>query len=424
MKLRVSMGLVGNDKAGNSRFLYTSDPYSVDDALPAGGGKFGHGYFLGIENSTASMGAFEKAKNNQNVTWEKAFKQNYGVDFTLMDERLNVNVDYYKEKRRDILLRDYTAAGILGFITPYYNMGRVNSWGWELSMKWDDKIGDKFRYWVGLNLSNNENKIIEKKINGLFTINRKTLGSSGSVKSITIKEIKDVYDNIYIPCNQFLVLAGNFDYDKTLSLVKNIYKEISFKNDKRLSKVSDVKNVIKKRTIYKSDYIDEVILTFKIDVSSLSCFDKYKLDWYLSFFLDINFSKYSKINEYINNCSDYTDDISAYLYYFNGYFVIDVIAFTKKVNDFEKLVLSSIKNRDSSEREVFELVKKDAITRISVRKDSISSYVAPTEENYIRFGYLDDDDIDVIDKFNYSEYDKIISNIDFTNYSVFYRKKK
>lgn len=272
--------------------------------------------------------------------------------------------------------------------------------------------------------NNEKNKIIEKKINGLFTINRKTLGSSGSVKSITIKEIKDVYDNIYIPCNQFLVLAGNFDYDKTLSLVKNIYKEISFKNDKRLSKVSDVKDVIKKRTIYKSDYIDEVILTFKIDVSSLSCFDKYKLDWYLSFFLDINFSKYSKINEYINSCSDYTDDISAYLYYFNGYFVIDVIAFTKKVNDFEKLVLSSIKNRDSSEREVFELVKKDAITRISVRKDSISSYVAPTEENYIRFGYLDDDDIDVIDKFNYSEYDKIISNIDFTNYSVFYRKKK
>ena len=272
--------------------------------------------------------------------------------------------------------------------------------------------------------NNEKNKIIEKKINGLFTINRKTLGSSSSVKSITIKEIKDVYDNIYIPCNQFLVLAGNFDYDKTLSLVKNIYKEISFKNDKRLSKVSDVKDVIKKRTIYKSDYIDEVILTFKIDVSSLSCFDKYKLDWYLSFFLDINFSKYSKINEYINSCSDYVDDISAYLYYFNGYFVIDVIAFTKKVNEFEKLVLSSIKNRDSNERKVFELVKKDVITRISVRKDSISNYVAPTEENYIRFGYLDDDDIDVIDKFNYSEYDKIISNINFTNYSVFYRKKK
>lgn len=272
--------------------------------------------------------------------------------------------------------------------------------------------------------NNEKNKIIEKKINGLFTINRKTLGSSSSVKSITIKEIKDVYDNIYIPCNQFLVLAGNFDYDKTLSLVKNIYKEISFKNDKKLSKVNDIKDVIKKRTIYKSDYIDEVILTFKIDVSDLSCFDKYKLDWYLNFFLDINFSKYSKINEYINKCSDYVDDISAYLYYFNGYFVIDVISFTKKVNGFEKLVLSSIKNRDDNEREVFELVKKDAITRISVRKDSISSYVTPTEENYIRFGYLDDDDIDVIDKFNYSEYDKIISNIDFTNYSVFYRKKK
>ena len=272
---------------------------------------------------------------------------------------------------------------------------------------------------------NNEGRrIADIRDRTLFSNCMDNLGSEDSINSITVNDLKDIYDSIYVPCNQFLVVAGNFDYDKTLSLVKNIYKEISFKNDKRLSKVSDVKNVIKKRTIYKSDYIDEVILTFKIDVSSLSCFDKYKLDWYLSFFLDINFSKYSKINEYINNCSDYTDDISAYLYYFNGYFVIDVIAFTKKVNDFEKLVLSSIKNRNSSEREVFELVKKDAITRISVRKDSISSYVAPTEENYIRFGYLDDDDIDVIDKFNYSEYDKIISNIDFTNYSVFYRKKK
>ena len=272
---------------------------------------------------------------------------------------------------------------------------------------------------------NNEGRrIADIRDRTLFSNCMDNLGSEDSINSITVNDLKDIYDSIYVPCNQFLVVAGNFDYDKTLSLVKNIYKEISFKNDKKLSKVSDVKDVIKKRTIYKSDYIDEVILTFKIDVSSLSCFDKYKLDWYLSFFLDINFSKYSKINEYINNCSDYTDDISAYLYYFNGYFVIDVIAFTKKVNDFEKLVLSSIKNRDSSERKVFELVKKDAITRISVRKDSISSYVAPTEENYIRFGYLDDDDIDVIDKFNYSEYDKIISNIDFTNYSVFYRKKK
>lgn len=163
MKFRMSMGLVGNDKISGTRFMYTSDPYQVHDSNPAGGGKFGHGYIFGINNSTVSMGAYEQEKHNPNVSWEKAFKQNYGVDFALLDERMNISVDYYKERRKDILLRDYTAPSILGFLTPYANLGRVDSWGWELAVKWNDKISNDFHYYVGLNLSNNENKIIEKK---------------------------------------------------------------------------------------------------------------------------------------------------------------------------------------------------------------------------------------------------------------------
>lgn len=271
---------------------------------------------------------------------------------------------------------------------------------------------------------NEKNMIIDKKINGVFKVNRKTLGSNSSISSISIKELKSIYDNVYIPCNQFLVLAGNFDYDKTLDIVKKIYNQITFKNDKILPLIRESKDIVRKKTIYKSNFNDEVILTFKIDVSNLSCLDRYKLDWYLSFFLNINFSKYSKINEYINNSPNYIGDISAYLYNLNGYFVVDIIAFTNMVNEFEKIVLASIENRDENEREIFELVKKDAITNVSVRKDNISSYVIPIEDNYIYFGYLNDDDIDVIEAFNYDEYDKIISDIDFSNYSVFYRKKK
>ena len=46
---------------------------------------------------------------------------------------------------------------------PYANLGIVNSWGWELGVKWNDKIGDNFRYWASVNLSHNQNEIIEKK---------------------------------------------------------------------------------------------------------------------------------------------------------------------------------------------------------------------------------------------------------------------
>ena len=38
---------------------------------------------------------------------------------------------------------------------------KVNSWGYELSLKWGDKIGNNARYWVEGNLSYNQNEIKE-----------------------------------------------------------------------------------------------------------------------------------------------------------------------------------------------------------------------------------------------------------------------
>ena len=210
-------------------------------------------------------------------------------------------------------------------------------------------------------------KIIFKKLGGLFSINRKTLGSKSSVDNITINELKNIYDSIYIPCNQFLVVAGNFDYEKVLNIIKKFYDNMNFKCNRILPRIIDKKEIVKKNTVYNSDLMDEVILSFKIDVSNLSSFNKYKLDWYLNFFLEINFSMYSKINEYINNDSNYIDNISGSLYHCNGYYVIDVIAFTSKINEFENMVLSTINNRNIEEKELFELAKKNAITHISVR---------------------------------------------------------
>lgn len=167
LKLRASIGLVGNDKFGQ-RFLYLADPYSVNlnslaNRVTSGDSANAWGYNFGVDNGTVSLGAREISKNNADVTWEKALKQNYGLDANFFDDRLKATFEYYMEHRKDILLRDGTAPGMLGFITPYSNLGEVNSWGWELSLKWNDKIGDNFRYWVGANLSYNQNEVIEQK---------------------------------------------------------------------------------------------------------------------------------------------------------------------------------------------------------------------------------------------------------------------
>lgn len=165
MKLRASWGLVGNDKVGASRFMYLSDPYVVNgQALLERTGKDDnpYAYWFGVSNTSGSAhyGATELAKNNADVTWEKAFKQDYGIDFHFFDDRLTLNTDYFKEHRTDILWQDKTTPCYLGFTVPYTNFGEVDSWGWEVAANWNDRIGDDFRYWMKLNISYNQNKII------------------------------------------------------------------------------------------------------------------------------------------------------------------------------------------------------------------------------------------------------------------------
>lgn len=176
LKLRASFGLVGNDKlTDSSRFLYLPNPFYVnlDGYVSNSGygsgniaqmqGAYGYLFGQGGTTSTVSLGAHEGAINSPDVTWEKAFKQNYGIDINFFNDRLSATVEYFREHRWDILLRDGTAPSMLGFAQPFSNSGEVNNWGWELSLKWNDKIGKNFRYWAGINLSYNQNEIIEKK---------------------------------------------------------------------------------------------------------------------------------------------------------------------------------------------------------------------------------------------------------------------
>lgn len=141
--------------------MYTADPYVVNNNQYIV--RDGYGYDFGIDNATLYMGSYEQAKNNANVSWEKAFKQDYGFDMNFFADRLRTTFDYYHEHRTDILLQDMTAPSYIGFTVPYANLGIVNSWGWEVSLKWNDAIGKDFRYWATLNLSHNQNRVIEKK---------------------------------------------------------------------------------------------------------------------------------------------------------------------------------------------------------------------------------------------------------------------
>lgn len=152
LKLRASFGIVGNDIVSNkSRFLYLPDNY----VLSTGSVNFGS-----ITNNKLP-GSKESLVGNPNVTWETAAKQNYGVDLHFLDSRLKTSFDYFIEHRKDILISRQVNPGYLAISLPIVNMGKVDNKGFEVTLRWEDKIRD-FGYYIGTNWSYAKNKVIFK----------------------------------------------------------------------------------------------------------------------------------------------------------------------------------------------------------------------------------------------------------------------
>ena len=164
LKIRATLGKVGNDKVGGSRFMYLADPFGINGGAllerPNGENPYGYNFGTGNGGYATQPGAWEMQKNNPDVTWETAVKQNYAVDIQFFNDRLKTSFDYYKEHRTNILLQNYATPVIVGYVPALSNYGIVDSWGWELSVGWNDRINNDFGYWARFNLSYNDNKII------------------------------------------------------------------------------------------------------------------------------------------------------------------------------------------------------------------------------------------------------------------------
>ena len=163
LKLRGSWGKVGNDKlmidGNNARFLYLPGAWQFSQgsmtAFPSErGANFGtSGNWLQYVT--------ELTAGNPNVTWETATKINVGMDIAFLNERLSANLDLFWEDRKDILVSNESQLpAATSLQASYVNAGRVKNHGYELTLKWADKVGD-LRYSISPSIAFARNKIID-----------------------------------------------------------------------------------------------------------------------------------------------------------------------------------------------------------------------------------------------------------------------
>ncbi len=158
-KIRGSYGIVGNDSTNGARFLYLPGAWqfyqgSMTTNPQDRGANFGtSGNWL--------QAVRELTSGNPNVTWETATKINVGVDASFFKDRLHAYVDFFWEDRQDILVsNEATLPAVTSLPSSYVNEGRVKNRGYEITLNWEDKIGN-VRYSISPNVSFARNKVIE-----------------------------------------------------------------------------------------------------------------------------------------------------------------------------------------------------------------------------------------------------------------------
>lgn len=159
LKFRASYGLVGNDNTNGARFLYLPGAWSFYTGSMTWNPQE-RGANFGV-NGNWLPAVKELTAGNPNVTWEKATKINVGMDAGFFNDKLHAYVDFFWEDRKDILVSNAsTLPAVTSLPSSYVNEGRVKNHGFEVTLNWEQKIGD-FRYSISPNFAFARNQIIE-----------------------------------------------------------------------------------------------------------------------------------------------------------------------------------------------------------------------------------------------------------------------
>ena len=144
MKLRVSYGTMGNQSIG-SYYPYVAAVNSLSGTV---------NYWFD-KNLTTGIAQAQLA--NELITWEKSKQFDVGLDLTLFKSRLSLTADYYIRNISG-MLQQFDLPDFVGMSAPWQNAGSMRNNGWEVSIGWQDKIGD-LSYYVKANLSDVKNTV-------------------------------------------------------------------------------------------------------------------------------------------------------------------------------------------------------------------------------------------------------------------------
>ena len=147
LNFRTSYGVSGNNRILN---------YGFQNLLSASNYSFGPG--TGIQTGGQVGNATINA--NENITWESTYQTNYGLDLSVLSNRINLTLDIYNSITDKLLLQQATMA-FSGVPLSWNNIGSLRNRGFEVEFNSTNLKSTNFKWSTSANIARTENKIVE-----------------------------------------------------------------------------------------------------------------------------------------------------------------------------------------------------------------------------------------------------------------------
>ncbi|SCY13459.1 TonB-linked outer membrane protein, SusC/RagA family [Flavobacterium anhuiense] len=180
IKLRGSWGKLGNQNVPLNTQAYAS----------------GLNAYLG--GSLLYQGTTINSQIDPSLSWEVTEEASAGVDFEFLNNRLKGSFDVYDKNTNNVILntKPYTTSGMT--ISTPAHVGEVSNKGFEVALRWDDKINDNLSYWVGGNFSHNTNKLASLKDFDISPLIGGNLGNGQDTKILNKTSVGQPLGSFYL----------------------------------------------------------------------------------------------------------------------------------------------------------------------------------------------------------------------------------
>ena len=189
LKFRYSYGEIGEDNVWERWLYQTTWAY---------GGKT-HLDSTNPNNESIYTWYKESKVGNPDIHWEKAIKQNFGIDYAFLGGLVAGSFEFFNEKRSDIMIagNSRSVPSYFGASAPYLNKGRTKTTGYELEVRLQYDFANGIHAYANMNMTHAKNVVTEHDDPVMLPSYLKNVGFSiGQAKSYLDNGTAQSWDDV------------------------------------------------------------------------------------------------------------------------------------------------------------------------------------------------------------------------------------